>query len=197
MPRTSFLHKSCPGRVCRFCLRVCCSRSTISPEMVWGTSPSSTAAPTWPRTLLISAKHWIHLCNALDPDSLRPGPAECAEAIKYKSKYTYTYTYTYKYTYTYTNTHTCTYTYTYTSSYSCVWCGIKCVTTRLHVWSDKFQCHLLPRMPPCNFIVFEHVTTKQTNVRTRKLCIECIFETPKLLWVARKILRPRGPWPLV
>lgn len=50
-------------------------------------------------------------------------------------------------------------------------------------------------MPPCNFIVVECVTAKQTNVRPRMIRIWYICGTTMLLRATRKILQSQGPWP--
>ena len=55
---------------------------------------------------------------------------------------------------------------------------------------------LTPHMQPCNSIVLKRVTARQTDVKTRRYCIECSCATSKLLRVTRKILRPQGPWAL-
>ena len=81
----------------------------------------------------------------------------------------------------------------YTSSYSCVHCGITCVTTEVLMRSKHFPCHLLLRIPTCNTIFLERVAFYNTCVRACTHCIEYKIKDPKLSWGPCQIERQQVP----
>ena len=63
------------------------------------------------------------------------------------------------------------------------------------VRSEMFRYHILPHMHAHDFIVFKRVTAKQTNVRTRRHCIECVLKLQSCSELLARYWGPKGHGP--
>ena len=78
-----------------------------------------------------------------------------------------------------------------------VWCGIRCVTTGLHVWSDKFQCRFSKGTPPhapAQLHSFQTCNCQKHKCENSQAPHRIRFWNSKVALSCSQDTAPQGPW---